>query len=55
MVAENGVDGPSQWITSLVSDYGPGISEESGEMLEQPSTVWDDDAWLDGLFAARLV
>jgi hypothetical protein len=53
--SRSGVDGPSRWITSLVSDYGPGTWEESGEMLEPPSTVWDDDAWLDGLFAARLV
>jgi hypothetical protein len=51
----DGSDGPSQWITSLVSDYGPGTVEDHGNVLESASTVWDDGAWLDGLFAARFV
>jgi hypothetical protein len=54
-VGRDGFDGLSPRFTWPISDDAPGLVDADRDMLEPASTVWDDDAWLDGLFAARIV
>jgi hypothetical protein len=47
--------GASEASVLLGLEFRANAVGEPGEVVEPAATVWDDGAWLDGLFAARFV